>query len=165
MDELEEQSWYRKPLLVISCLFLVFIIISLSFIDTIQGIVQSKTVRDGKLVFPNSTIVFANNTLQLIQQEYLSNPEREIKACLFGSINASVYYIERVEFPRIVRANVVHIVSVQCPSNTIIDLHSHPINSCLASEQDVAVFKGLKSENPALKMLIMCSRNRFALVN
>lgn len=159
-----EPPFYRKPLLILATLFLLFLVISITFADTIQGIIQSKAIEANKLFFPDFTIVFANNTLNHLQEEYLSNPEREIKACLFGSFNSSLYNIERIEFPKIVRANAIHVVSVQCPPDTLIDLHSHPINSCLASEQDISTFKALKSQNKDLKMLVMCSRNRFALI-
>ena len=164
MNEEPLPPFYRKPLLILVSLFLLFLVLSLTFIDTIQGIVQSKSIQDNTLFFPNTTILFSNNTLQLLQQEYLSNPEREIKACLFGEVNNSLYYIARIEFPKIVRANAIHIVAVQCPEATLIDLHSHPINSCLASNQDMMTYKGLKSQNSVLKMLVMCSRTRFALV-
>ncbi len=166
-EELEQplpEPFWRKPLLMIIGLFLIVLFLSLSFPDTLQGIVQSRTARDNKLIFPNATILFENNTLELLQEEFIENEHREIKACLFGREENNTYIIERAEFPEIVRANVIHIVSVPCPNNTLIDLHSHPINSCLASEQDISVYDELKALNPSLRMIVMCSSTRFALI-
>lgn len=163
MEESEQPLWYRQPLIILASLFLLFLVISFTFTDAIQGIIQSKVVINNQLVFPNATIIFANGALELIQQEYLSNPEREIKACLYGEVNNSLYYIARAVFPKILRANAIHVVSSQCP-DVLIDLHSHPINSCLASDQDIAAYKELKTTNPDVRMLVMCSKSRFALI-
>lgn len=163
LEELPEPFW-RRPLLMIVGLFLIVLFLSLSFPDTLQGIVQSKTVIENKLNFPNATILFENNTLELLQEEFIDNEHREIKACLFGRNEGGLYYIEKIEFPEIIRANVIHVVSVPCSIDTLIDLHSHPINSCLASEQDISVYESLKQANPSLRMMVMCSSTRFALI-
>ena len=83
---------------------------------------------------------------------------------MFGRQEGSSYIISKVEFPEIIRANVIHVVSVSCPVETLIDLHGHPINSCLASAQDVSVYEKLKQYSPDLRMMIMCSSTRFALI-
>ena len=166
-EELEQpipEPWWHKPLLIVIGVFLALLVVSFSFIDTIQGIIQSKTLQDNKLNFPNATILFENNTLQQLQNEFISNEYREIKACLFGKQQNATYIISSVEFPEIIRANVIHVVSVLCPQNTLIDLHSHPINKCLASDQDVSVYKNLLKNNPSLRMMVMCSSSRFALI-
>ncbi len=158
------EPFWRKPLIAVVGIFLVALIVSLSFSDVFQSIVQSRIINNNRLMFLNATVLFENNTLELLQNEFVSNEHREIKACLFGRNENGLYYIERVEFPEIVRANVIHVVSVQCPIDTLIDLHSHPINQCLASEQDIAVYEQNKKNNPSLRMMVMCSSERFALV-
>ncbi len=160
----EPEPWWRRPVVIFIGVFLLILVFSLSFSDVFQGIVQSKSVKQNALFFPNSTIVFENDVLESLQDEYISNEHREIKACLFGSVDDGHYIISNVSFPEVIRANVIHVVSVSCPENTLIDLHGHPINSCLASEQDVSVYGELKQRNPAIRMMIMCSSTRFALV-
>ena len=160
---IEESSW-RKPLLYLLGVVLLVLIVSLSFSDFMQGIVHSKTARNYQLFFPNATIIFENNTLQLLQEEFVAHEDREIKACLFGVQDGSDYIISNVEFPEIIRANVIHIVSVPCPVETLIDLHGHPINRCLASEPDISVYEELKRSNPSVRMMIMCSSDRFAII-
>ncbi len=166
-EELEgpivESSW-RKPLLLLIGVLLAVLIVSLSFSDSLQGIIHSKTARNYQLTFPTATILFEGDTLELLQDEFIAHEDREIKACLFGRQEGSDYIISNVEFPEVIRANVIHVVSVPCPVNTLIDLHGHPINKCLASEQDIETYSEMKTENPSLRMMIMCSSDRFAIV-
>lgn len=156
--------WWKKPLVIVSSVFVILLLVSVTFSQTIEGIIQSKKVVQSQLIFPSATIIFANNTLEQLQQEYLSNPEREIKACLFGSQKDSHYYMERLEFPKVLRANAIHVQSVSCPQDVLVDLHSHPLNSCLASEQDISTYEDIKARSPSARMMIMCSKTRFALV-
>ncbi len=160
----EPDPWWRRPLVIIAGIFLLVLIFSLSFQDAIMGIIQSKSLHNQELIFRNTTIIFEGDTLQQLQNEFISNEHREIKACLFGKQTESAYIISKVEFPEVIRANVIHIVSVPCPIDTLIDLHSHPINQCLASEQDILVYDKAKQSNPQLRMMVMCSSTRFALV-
>jgi len=167
LEELEKEipdPWWRRPAIIVIGVFLLALILSLSFQDAIMGIVQSKTLSNHELIFRNTTVVFEGDTLQQLQDEFVSNEHREIKACLFGKQEDSAYIISSVEFPEVIRANVIHIVSVPCPVNTLIDLHSHPINQCLASGQDISVYKKAKEANQQLRMMVMCSSTRFALV-
>lgn len=158
------ESKWRRQVLIIIAVFIAILVASLSFFDIVQSIIQSKTVEGNKLVFPNAAILFENNTLQQLQKEFIANEHREIKACLFGSQDNETYIISSAEFPEVIRANVLHIVSVPCPVDTLIDLHSHPINQCLASDQDLFVYTASQQNNPNLRMMIMCSSTRFALI-
>jgi proteasome lid subunit RPN8/RPN11 len=160
----QPDPWWRRPLVIIVGIFLVVLIFSLSFSDSIMGIIQSKSLHNQELIFRNTSIIFEGNTLLQLQDEFIRNEHREIKACLFGTQTNSTYIISKVEFPDIIRANAIHVVSIPCPIDALIDLHSHPINQCLASEQDILVYKNAKQTNPQLRMMIMCSSKRFALV-
>ncbi|PIN74650.1 hypothetical protein COV18_07200 [Candidatus Woesearchaeota archaeon CG10_big_fil_rev_8_21_14_0_10_37_12] len=166
-EELEqpiEASKWRKPVLLVISLFFIILLGSWSLYATLNPLVSSEKVINNELIFPEARIIFGNNTLAELRNEFLDNQHREIKACLFGSVHDGIYNVVNVEFPEIIRANVVHVVSVSCPDNVLIDLHSHPINECLASEQDVGVYNQLKQRNPQARMMIMCGVNRFALV-
>jgi len=166
-EELEQEvpePWWRRPLYIAAGILILLLVLSLSFSDAIMGIVQSKSIQKQELIFRNTTIIFEGGTLQQLQDEFISNEHREIKACLFGQQKDASYIISKVEFPDIIRANVIHVVSVPCPIDTLIDLHSHPINQCLASEQDISVYNNAKQSNPQLRMMVMCSSSRFAIV-
>jgi proteasome lid subunit RPN8/RPN11 len=160
----QPDPWWRRPLVIIIGIFLVVLIFSLSFSDSIMGIIQSKSLHNQELIFRNTSVIFEGDTLQQLQAEFISNEHREIKACLFGRLENGLYIVNKVEFPEIIRANVIHVVSVSCPIDALIDLHSHPINQCLASEQDISVYNKAKESNPQLRMMVMCSSTRFALV-
>lgn len=166
-EELEQpipESPWRRPILIVIGFFLLMLVVSLSFYDALSGIIHSERVTDSALYFPNATVIFEGNTLVQLQDEFITNENREIKACLFGSKEDSSYIISRVEFPEIIRANVIHVVSVPCPIETLIDLHGHPINQCLASAQDVSVYERMKQSSPDLRMMVMCSSTRFAII-
>ena len=164
LDEPIEEPKWKKPLLIGVGILLLALIFSLSFADSLMGIIQSKTTTNNALFFRDSTIIFEGNTLEQLRNEFTVNEHREIKACLFGTKENSNYIIDKVEFPEVIRASAIHIVSTPCPIDIIIDLHSHPINRCLASNQDLLYYSRLKKSNPDLRLMVMCSTTRFALV-
>lgn len=167
IDGLEEElppSKIRIFLTALLGVFLILLVVLWTFSDVLQGIAQSSVVRENILDVGGARFIFQNGTLEALQEEFVANQDREIKACLFGSVNDSVYYIDRILLPEIIRANVLHVVSVRCPVESIVDVHSHPINKCLASEQDLSVYREFKECNPAVRLLVMCSRSRFGAI-
>lgn len=167
-EDLEEpipESKWKKPFFITIGFFLLVLIFSLSFSDFLLSFFNSRSVDDEVLYFPNATFIFENNVFDSLKQEYVSHEDREIKACLFGRIDGSLYYIDKIEFPEIIRANVFHVVSVPCPVDVLVDLHGHPINSCIPSEQDLSVLREYHKSDPLLRMLIMCSSSRFVLIS
>jgi len=166
-EEIDEElppSRFRVVLIALLGVFLIILLVFWTFSDVLQGIVQSSVVRENVLNVGGARFVFQNGTLEALREEYVANQDREIKACLFGEVNGSIYYILGIEFPRIIRANVIHVVSVRCPIDAIVDVHSHTINKCLASKQDLSVYHELKELNPLVRMLVMCSQSRFGSI-
>lgn len=157
------ESKFKHFFVVIVGIFILLIVFSWTFSHELGGYVNSKKVINNVTDFGAVKIIFEGSVLPRIVEEYQNNEHREIKACLFGSKSGADYIIGDVSFPEIVRANVLHVVSVGCPKDTIMDLHSHPINECWPSEQDLSAYDALKKENPEIRMMIMCGRNRFAL--
>ncbi|MBI4146916.1 hypothetical protein HY489_06290 [Candidatus Woesearchaeota archaeon] len=158
-------STLRKPLLMVVGFLLLVLVVSLVFSDSLQSWVESSKVSSASLVFSDVSFVFVNGSLERLQEEYVANQHREIKACLFGRVSGSEYIIERVFFPEVLRASVVHVSSVSCPAGVLVDVHSHPVWECLASDQDVSVYKELIKEDSRTRMLVMCSRDRFGKVS
>lgn len=159
----EPESKIKKFLLVGAGLFILLIVFSWTFSHELGGYINSRQVSDNAIDFGEIKIIFEGSVLPRLVEEYQNNEHREIKACLFGTKSGADYIIGDISFPEIVRANVLHVVSVGCPEGTIIDLHSHPINECWPSEQDLSTYDSLRRENPEIRMMIMCGRNRFAL--
>ncbi len=143
---------------------LIALIALFGLVHFLDNFIVSRTVKDQVLHFQDLTIIFQKGSLNKFQEEYLENQHREIKACLFGKKQGSTYYIDKVSFPEIINADVFHVESFACPENTLIDLHSHPVNSCIASEQDIKVMNKLRENNKDFLMMIMCGLERFALV-
>lgn len=165
--ELEKEipeSKFRPYIIGAIGLALLILTVSWVFSDFLQSHVESEPVRGSVLTFGKTQVIFQNSALAVLQNEFVQNQHREIKACLFGSIDGETYRVERVSFPKIIQANVAHIVSVPCPDDIIMDAHSHPIDECLASDQDISVLRVLQAKNPRIRMLVMCGQERFALV-
>ena len=106
------------------------------------------------------SIIFLENTHLLLKEEYLNNEHVEISVCLQG-YKEIIYYVTSLYFPEIIEQSVDHVKFRQCPKETIIWLHSHPYNKCIASEQDILTLKKQKEISEDILMLIMCSTNQF----
>ena len=159
----EPEPKWRKLFFVFAGIFILLIVLSWTFSYELSGYINSKKANNNVIDFGETKIFFKEGVVSKIVDEYQNNEHREIKACLSGEKINGDYIIGGVMFPDIVRANVLHVMSAGCPENTIIDLHSHPINECWPSEQDILTYDIIKRQNPAIRMMIMCSRNRFAL--
>lgn len=164
LDEDIPDSKFRPYIIGGIGLLLLILTVSWVFSDFLQSHLESEPVKNSVLNFGNVRVIFENDALAALQNEFVANQHREIKACLFGTIDGSDYIVGRVLFPKIIQANVAHIVSVPCPKDIIIDAHSHPIDECLASNQDISVLRQLQRENQAIRLLVMCGQERFALV-
>jgi len=162
----EEPSKLRKPLLIMIGLLLVALMVSYFFLsDAIFGLVSSETLEGNTLYLNNYTVVFESAPLDLLQAEYVRNEHREIKACLYGDVDGRKYTVKETILPEIIDASVMHVKTAGCAGNPIMTLHSHPVNRCLASEQDIENYKSRKTANPELLMMIMCGKDRFAIID
>jgi proteasome lid subunit RPN8/RPN11 len=162
----EEPSRFRKPLLVLIGLFLLALILSYFFLsDAIFGVISSETLEGDTLYMSNYTVIFESAPLELLQKEYVKNEHREIKACLYGGVEGRTYTVEETVLPEIMDSSVIHIKTAGCAGDPIITLHSHPVNKCLASEQDIENYKSRKGGNPDLLLMVMCGKDRFAIVD
>lgn len=158
------ESKFRPYIIGAIAVLLLILTVSWVFSDFLQNRIESEPVQNDVLDFGSVRVVFDNNTLAVLRNEFVQNQHREIKACLFGSIDDKTYRVEQIVFPEVIRANVAHIVSVPCSEGIIIDAHSHPVDECLASDQDISVLRRLQSQNQAVRMLVMCSQDRFAII-
>lgn len=164
-DELREAR-KRKIIKIMSftVVFFTFIILALgNGLPYVIGSLKSTPVEDGIISTGSVTIRFEGEALELLQSEYFNEYHREIRACLSGRIDGSDYYVSTVHFPRVIDASIQHIKSEACPQNTLIDLHSHPLNSCIASSTDLRSFAASKEINPNILMVIMCAKDKFSV--
>lgn len=159
----EESPRRRGTAMKIGALVLITFTILYFYSGHIIGMIASTKVKDNTLEQEGITIRFEGQTLQELQEHYVENEHREIKACLIGKIDGKEYRVKEIYFPEVIDSSVIHIRTGICPLKTIIDLHSHPINKCIASETDLRYFSRFKKSKPALLMMIMCAKERFNL--
>jgi hypothetical protein len=164
-----EPKWksYAIRITAIVLLLLVlsyFLVISGAY-EQIMGLFTTKTENKGIITAGNVTLEIQPEVLKKLQDAFLQHQDREIKACLTGTYDSTkkYYTISEIKFPGIVSADVVHITTDECPSDTLVDLHSHPVNYCTASDTDIKTYTMSKNSNPNLLMVVMCNTNRFSV--
>jgi len=94
-------------------------------------------------------------------QSLMTMDSAEFKACLLGEKNKNIYTINEMYIPKIFNRDYHSVLSEPCNESTIISLHSHPTESCKASDQDLKNLESFKETNPDALMGIMCGFNRF----
>tara|TARA_Y100000034_G_C6688057_1_gene302808 strand:+ start:71 stop:580 length:510 start_codon:yes stop_codon:yes gene_type:complete len=166
-EEIEEEKpsiWYRVIILLMG-LFLIFLMISWTFVtypigNILEGMLVSEKSVDNTLSFGNITLSFEGNTMDKLKQTYLNNQEKEFSVCLIGNGNeiASLYQ------PKTYSSSFNHVTSEPCSEDTLIMLHSHPYKSCIPSQTDLNTLKKAQERNPKLLMIVMCEPNRFNVV-
>ncbi len=172
-DELSQvpPPWWKKYVIGIIAFFLLILLLvyflSGNVIDTIESKFITQGEQDGLLSFNGITIQLSPDVLMQLRQEYLTKQEREIKACLIGTYEEHtspvLYNIHKITFPEIISATVAHISTEYCPNGTLIHLHSHPTNRCIASDTDKQTHARLKQSNEHLLMIVMCNVNSFSI--
>jgi hypothetical protein len=164
--EHEEQKSHSKKIIIFLGIILMFLILVYSVFAPVQTIVQgffeSSTLDENKIeINSNSNLIFLNNTYGAVLDLHKENRSVELKACLLGEIKESNYFIDSIFYPKIISQTHNQVVSSPCPDETLVDLHSHPYNHCLASDQDLYSFSKAKERNENTIMAIMCEEDRF----
>jgi len=163
-----KESKLTKTLIFIIAIFMLIIFLVYMFNDALNlhSIIKSNTVNGNEIDFTvNKKLIFQNSTLEVLKTTYLENQKTEFKVCLIADKITDNYYINDVYFPKIYSQSFNQVVSEPCPSFAIIDLHSHPFQRCIASQQDFITFNNFKENNPEALMVIMCTENRFSVYN
>lgn len=164
-------SVVAKILLGIVAVFLIFLIVSYvlvdpSVLDIFEGLVESErlnvttmevVMRDGRVVR------FEREAYNQLTSVYLENERHEFKACLGGEVDGASYVIKKVVIPETIEQSVFHVRAVECPSEALVVLHSHPYKRCVASAQDVNNLRAFQERNADAVMMVMCETDRFSI--
>ncbi|MBU2590236.1 MAG: hypothetical protein KKA65_04370 [Nanoarchaeota archaeon] len=161
----EKESPVRKIIIFILSIllilmFLSYIVISFGVGDIIGGWAESSLIEGNSVEFNNGLIVFSDLVLEGLNEIYSNNKNYEFKVCLGGSLVDNVYSIDEIVYPRMYSQKYNLVVAEPCPLESLIDLHSHPLDRCIASQTDMENFSVLKLKNPDALMVIMCQENR-----
>ncbi len=164
----EEESSARKVIVIIGSLVLALLVVSFVFVsfpiaDIIGGKAESSIIINNTINLGNFSIILENGTYELLQDKYFSNPKVEISECLAGKLEGNNYVISSLYQPTIYSQAFNEVIFGPCSKDTLIMLHSHPYQHCIASETDIETLNKTRQENPAVLMVIMCEAKRFAV--
>jgi hypothetical protein len=168
VEEIEEPR-IKRIFVIIIALFLIFLMLSFAVVtfpvdDIIVSLTSSAKIQDG-LVQQDIEIQFNTNTYDELLEIYNDQQAHEFKVCLLGEIQEEVYHIDQIIIPITFSQTFNQVVSEPCPQETLIALHSHPFNHCIASEQDLNNLEEAKKVNPDAVIGIMCAPERFNFYN
>lgn len=166
LEEKKPSKW-KKVLTISIAAFLILLMISYVWIsygidDIIASLIESKTLEEEKVqINESSNLVFKGDTFNFLLDQYLSNQDKEFKACLLGGIKKGDYEIKEIIIPEMIEQAFNKVVSKSCPEETIAELHSQPYRKCIESEQDLETKELIKKTYPERLMIVMCEKERF----
>ena len=164
----EEPSAWRKPFLIligIVLIILIFTYLTPELLPYLQGRLATQTVQsDYTLNFKSGEhIVFDTAVYEQLHSLYITSETHEFKACLEGRKIAENYLVHGIKLPNVYSESVYHVTAELCDAETIIDLHSHPPEHCIVSEQDEQSMDYFKTIRPDAIGVVMCGENRFGI--
>ncbi|RJQ16965.1 hypothetical protein C4573_02795 [Candidatus Woesearchaeota archaeon] len=170
LAEKEEKPSKVWPYIWVGIGLLIIILLILAYTGGISGIyfIKGRTasgeIQNFQVDFEEGKVIFEPSVYEALKNQFLANYTAEFKVCLLGEKQGKNYIITSFYTPIIFSQDFTSVHSVQCNSSTIIPLHSHPVDSCLFSDQDKASFKAFKEVNPDAIYGLMCSANRFSFI-
>ena len=167
-EEIKE-SRFRKFFIIGIAIFLIILLGAYAFVnaagvDVLSGLALSFKAKENQVDFSfGNKLVFETNTLNELKEIYYDHPDVEFKDCLKGYKADSVYHITEISIPITYEQTFKSVTSEPCSSDSIVDLHSHPLNRCLPSDQDFKSFEEFKKRNQDALMAVMCQDDRFGI--
>lgn len=113
------------------------------------------------IYFNDFNVTFDTSVYRNILAIYDSSKGNEIKVCLLGNVDNDVYRVTAFYVPSIYVQTGINVVSEICDENTIISLHSHPIDNCFFSKEDISSYESFRNIRPDGIIGLMCSKQRF----
>ncbi len=167
LEEIEEESKWKKISIMFIGLFLLFLITSYilasyPLFPIIASLSESHTAQNETISLDNFSIIFTKNTYEELQDYYNRDQSVEMAACLKGEIRKD-YIITEIYQPEMTSQTYSHVSFKACSPDSIILLHSQPYRHCIASEQDLITLENVKQKNKDILMVIMCEPNRFSV--
>ncbi len=168
IEEYESKSSKRKKYLVffmaaISILLMAsYVYLSFPVYDSLAGRFESSRAQGNMLIYENITVILEEDVLSEMQRLW-QYPE-ETPLCLQGEYERGVYHITSAYEPAIFSQGITHVNHENCVDSIIL-FHTHPIQRCSASRQDMQMLRRAQEEDPRIGMLIMCDEDRFSFYN
>jgi proteasome lid subunit RPN8/RPN11 len=158
----------KKALILGIGIFCVLLMLSFLYLEfplfgILWGQMESRPLQGNTITAGNITVTFDTPTINKIRDYYTANQKTEISLCLIGENQGTTYYINDVYKPNTFSQEFNRVVHEPCNASTLIDFHTHPYKSCIASDVDLENLRRNKLNNPAALMLIMCEPSRFSV--
>lgn len=170
MEEEEEfeESKLRKVFVFLIAIFLLILFLGYFFALPLEAqiisLFLSDKAVDNQVDFSfENRLIFFNNSLEELQEIYLSNQAVEFKACLKGEKVGETYNINELYVPETFSQKFNQVVAEPCSSDSLVSLHSHPYRRCVPSQQDMNNFNRFKERSPDALMIVMCGPDRFSI--
>ena len=168
LEQKQPPSKLKRLLIITAALLIILLFVSYIFVSyplghIIEGKIESQAVQDGRIQFGDLTLVFEQQTKQQLDTFYLQEQKVEFSLCLQGTKDHNTYHITSLYQPKTYEQTFSHVTFEPCSQDTLIMLHTHPYQSCLASDADLATLQKTKEYNPNILMIVMCEPDRFSV--
>lgn len=156
-----------KIVLIILGIIGVFLMISFIFVTyPISGIIKGKLdstlLENNQLKLDTFSIIFEDNSAQILESMYYEEQKNEFSVCLSGEKIDGDYYIDSLYQPA-QRRSFNQVSFESCSPETLMILHTHPYKRCAASSADLVMLAGSKERNEDVLMVVMCEPDRFSV--
>ena len=167
IEELLENPWWKKVIIITLSILLLALIISYFLVSfpiysILEGKSESVEISENTITLREFSIIFEGSTYNELKNIYLENLEVETSVCLEG-VKSHNYFISEIHEPEIIEQSYDHVSFKPCSADTIVVLHTHPYKRCIASKQDLKMLEGLKEKNEEALIMIMCEPTRFTI--
>tara|TARA_Y100000310_G_scaffold345531_1_gene466128 strand:- start:47596 stop:48156 length:561 start_codon:yes stop_codon:yes gene_type:complete len=166
LEDAEESKLKKVYLYTVGGLLILFMI-SFIFVtfpvgDILAGKIESNKLQGNLLIHEDLQIIFTTEVLNQLQQIYARDQSVEFSACLQGTVDNNDYHITNLYEPKTYLQQFNHVSFESC-KDSIILLHSHPHQRCIASSTDINTLSQAQTANPDTLMLVMCEFDRFSV--
>jgi hypothetical protein len=139
-----------------------FLFVTFPIGDILAGKIESSQLAGNVIDADSVQIIFSPGVLEKLQQIYARDQSVEFSVCMQGSVSGRTYEIETLYEPKIYLQQFNHVSFESC-KNSLILLHSHPHQRCIASSTDINTLEQVQLENPNTLMLVMCAPDKFSV--
>lgn len=164
----KEDSKIKKSIVVIGGTLLLLLMFSYVFVTypisaIIEGKLESELLSEDRLDLDFFSIVFVNESYDILRSLYFKERKVEFSVCLLGEKDNDTYYIDSLYQPMMYEQYFNRVVFDPCSEDTLVILHTHPYKRCSASRADLRMLEKTKERNSDVLMVIMCESERFSV--
>jgi proteasome lid subunit RPN8/RPN11 len=161
-EESVSPGWRRVLAVFLAFLFITYLLVDPRVRQAVVGLTESSTVDDERFRYEDKVVAFQDGSWGELQETWESTQDHEFRVCLTGRVRNGTYAVTDVYHPDVYQESVYHVRSGACPATTIVDLHSHPYQQCVASQTDLDHIEQVRDSYPDRLLAVMCTRERIS---